>query len=187
MSGQRHIGGSLCSDSLRAADREDQPALDLVAEGGTQIVWEDRWHEEEIFANRLSFYLLAQSFLVFSAVTATLSSGAASRWLPVALTVDLAGLVLTLVFWYAFTENLRRLDALKEIVAEGSPEIGIPGYREIGAIRTAHHERRSQRGLPFPLTILPRWSPSWWLANGIPALLGLMWIALIAAAIGNAA
>jgi hypothetical protein len=182
------MGTSLSArDSIGEGEREDQPALDLVAAGGPQIVWEDRWHEEEIFANRLSFYLVAQSFLVFSAVAATLSSDAASRWLPLALIVDLAGLILTLVFWYALTENLRRLDALKEIVAEGNPEIGISGYREIGAIRTAHHERRSQRALPFPLSILPRWSPSWWLAHGIPGLLGSMWIALITTAIVAAA
>ena len=179
--------GSYGSNSVRETDREDQPALDPVAEGGTQIVWEDRWHEEELFVNRLSFYLLAQSFLVFAAVEATLSTVAASRWLPLALIIDLAGLILTLVFWYALTENLRRLDALKEIVAGGSPEVGIPGYREIGAIRTTHHERRSNRRLPFPLSILPRWSPSWWLAHGIPGLLGSMWVALIATAIVTAA
>lgn len=161
---------------------EDEPALNLVADGGTRIVWEDRWHEEEVFANRLSFYMLAQSFLVVGAVTATVSSVAATRWLPLALTIDLTGLLLTLVFWYAFTENLRRLEALKEIVAEGSRVIRVSGYREIGAIRTAHHERRSERGLP----ILPRWSPSYWLANGIPALLGAMWIGLLAAAIATA-
>ena len=179
----KNDSGSSDSDSVRETDREDQPALDLVAEGGTQLVWEDRWHEEEIFANRLSFYLLAQSFLVFAAVEATLSSDAASRWLPLALIIDLAGLILTLVFWYALTENLRRLDALKGIVAAGSASVGIRGYREIGAIRMAHHERRSQRPLPFPLSILLRWSPSWWLAHGIPALLGCMWIALIAAGV----
>ena len=166
---------------------EDQPALGLIAEGGTQIVWEDRWHEEEIFANRLSFYILAQSFLVAAAVTATLSGEATSRWLPVALIIDLAGLGLTIVFWYALTENLRRLDALKEIVAEGSREISVRGYREIAAIRTTHHERRAQRGLPFPLSILPSRSPSWWLAHGIPILLGSAWVALIAVAIVTAA
>lgn len=187
MTGERDVSGPSGSDSVGETDRDDQPALDLVAEGGTQIVWEDRWHEEEIFANRLSFYLLAQSFLVFAAVEATLSSDAASRWLPVAVIIDLAGLILTLVFWYALTENLRRLDALKDIVAEGSAEVGISGYREIRAIRSAHHERRSQRGLPFPLSILLTRSPSWWLAHGIPALLGSMWIALIAAAIVTAA
>ena len=175
--------GSSGSDSVRETAREDRPERDLVAEGGTQIIWEDRWHEEEIFANRLSFYLLAQSFLVFAAVEATLSTDAASRWLPLALIIDLAGLILTLVFWYALTENLRRLDALKAIVAEGSAEVGVPGYREIGAIRAAHHERRSTRGLPFPLSILRSSSPSWWLAHGIPGLLGSMWIALIATAI----
>jgi hypothetical protein len=47
------------------------------------------------------------------------------------------------VFWYALTENLRRLDALKELVAEGSRELGVRGYREIRVIRTAHHERRA--------------------------------------------
>ena len=64
---------------------------------------------------------------------ATLSSDATSRWLPVALTIDLAGLVLTIVFWYALSENLRRLDALKEIVSEGSREIGVRGYKEIAS------------------------------------------------------
>lgn len=186
MTRERHFSGLPLSDSVVVADREDQPALDLVAEGGLQIVWEDRWHEEEIFANRLSFYLLAQSFLVFSAVAATVSGVAASRWLPLALIVDLSGLILTLMFWYALTENLRRLDALKTIVAEGSPELGVRGYREIGAIRTAHHDSRSHRALPFPLSILPKWSPSWWLAHGIPALLGSMWIALITTAIVTA-
>jgi hypothetical protein len=158
----------------------------MIAEGGTRIVWEDRWHEEEIFANRLSFYILAQSFLIAAAVTATLSSDASSRWLPVALTIDLSGLVLTIVFWYALTENLRRLDTLKDLVAEGSRELGVRGYREIGVVRTAHHARRARRGLPFPLSVFPRWSPSWWLAHGIPILLGGTWIALIAVAIVTA-
>jgi hypothetical protein len=168
------------------AGGEDQPAEDLIGEGGTGIVWEDRWHEEEIFANRLSFYILAQSFLIAAAVMATLSSAAASRWLPVALTIDLTGLVLTSVFWYALTENLRRLDVLKELVAEGSRELGVRGYREIRVVRTSHHEHRARRGLPFPLSILPRWSPSWWLAHGIPVLLGGTWIALIVVAIVTA-
>jgi hypothetical protein len=182
------VGDWESSSSLpqSGAGGDDPPAEDVIAEGGTRIVWEDRWHEEEIFANRLSFYILAQSFLIAAAVTATLSSDASSRWLPVALTIDLAGLVLTIVFWYALTENLRRLDTLKELVAEGSSELGVHGYREIGAVRTTHHERRAQRGLPFPLSILPRWSPSWWLAHGIPILLGGTWIALIAVAIVTA-
>lgn len=185
MSDEMPISGRPKSASLAESDnpREDQPAPERAAEGGTQIVWEDRWHEEEIFANRLSFYMLAQSFLVVAAVTATLSSDATYRWLPVALTIDLAGLVVTVVFWYAFTENLRRLDALKEIVSEGSAEIGVRGYKQIGAIRAAHHEARSRRGLP----ILPRWSPSWWLAHGIPIFLGSMWIGLIVEAIVTAA
>ena len=185
MSGEMHIRGQPNSESFAGSENplEDQSARERAAEGGTQVVWEDRWHEEEIFANRLSFYILAQSFLVVAAVTATLSSVATSRWLPVALTIDLTGLVVTVVFWYAFTENLRRLDALKEIVSEGSAEIGVRGYREIGAIRAAHHEGRSRRRLP----VLPRLSPSWWLAHGIPIFLGSMWIGLIVEAIVTAA
>jgi hypothetical protein len=185
MSGDMHISGRPNSGSLSEAENphHDQPALELVAEGGTEIVWEDRWHEEEIFANRLSFYILAQSFLVVAAVMATVSGARTSRWLPVALTVDLTGLVVTVVFWYAFSESLRRLDALKEIVSEGSREIGVRGYKEIRAVRAAHHEGRRRRDLP----ILPRWSPSWWLAHGIPIFLGTMWIALLVEAIVMAA
>jgi len=176
--------GSRPESEIRGADR---PSQELTAEGGTQIVWEDRWHEEEIFANRLSFYILAQSFLVVAGVTATLSTDATSRWLPVALTIDVTGLALTIVFWYALTENLRRLDALKQIVAVGSPDIAVTGYKEIGAIRMVHHERRAQRRLPFPLSVLPTQSPSWWLAHWIPIFLGCTWLALIAVAIVTAA
>jgi hypothetical protein len=184
ITGEMHLSGRPNSDSLAESETrpEDQPAPEPAAERGAQIVWEDRWHEEEIFANRLSFYILAQSFLVVAAVTATLSSVATHRWLPVALTIDLTGLVVTVVFWYALSENLRRLDALKEIVSEGSAEIGVPGYKEIGAIRTAHHDARSRRRLP----ILPRWSPSGWLAHGVPSFLGTMWIVLIVEAIVTA-
>jgi hypothetical protein len=181
-------GDSESSSSLpqSGSGAEEQLLEELIAEGGTAIVWEDRWHEEEIFANRLSFYILAQSFLLAAAVAATLSSDKAWRWLPVALTIDVAGLALTVVFWYALTENLSRLDVLKDLVAEGSHELGVRGYREIGVVRAAHHERRARRRLPFPLSILPRWSPSWWLANGIPILVGATWIVLIVVAIATA-
>ena len=132
---------------------EDQPTGDLAVEGGTQILWEDRWHEEEIFANRLSFYILAQSFLVAAAVSATLSTNAASRWLPVAVTIDLVGLLLTIVFWYALTENLRRLDALKEIVAEGSRELGVQASERSGpsgrrTLNAARNDACSSRSRP---------------------------------------
>ncbi len=167
------------SEAHRADDLED----DLIADGGTRIVWEDRWQEEQIFANRLSFFILAQSFLVVAAVTATLSSESTSRWLPVALVIDLVGVGLSAVFWYALTENLRRLDTLKAIVAEGSREARVRGYREIGAVRAAHHRLRAQRRLPVPLSVLPRWSPTWWLANGIPVLFGATWIALVVIAL----
>jgi hypothetical protein len=99
--------------------------------------------------------------------------------------IDLVGLGLTAVFWYALTENLRRLDTLKAIVAEGGREAGVRGYREIGAVRAAHHELRSQRRLPFPLSLLPRWSPTWWLANGIPVVFGAAWVALIVIAVAT--
>jgi hypothetical protein len=185
MSNNMHSSGQTRnSDTIAECENspEYQRGLEPTVEGGTQIVWEDRWHEEEIFANRLSFYVVAQSFLVVAAVAATLSSDATYRWLPIAVTIDLTGLVVTVVFWYALTENLRRLDALKQIVSEGSTEIGTRGYKEIRAIRAAHHAGRSRRRFP----ILPRWSPSWWLANGIPAFLGIMWISLIVEAIVSA-
>jgi uncharacterized membrane protein len=173
---------SLPSRSEPAGPDSDRLPQENVTTGGVSIVWEDRWHEEEIFANRLSFYILAQSFLLAASVTATLSASATSRWLPVALAIDLAGLALTVIFWYALTENLRRLEALKNIVAEGSVDLDVAGYREIGAIRAIHHERRAQRRLPFPLAVLPRQSPTWWLAHS-PVLIGFMWLTLLAVSI----
>ena len=75
---------------------------------------------------------------------------------------------------------------MKGIVAEGSREIGVAGYAEVGAVRTVHHERRALRRLPFPLSVLPRSSPTWWLAHGIPVLFGAPWLALIGLAIATA-
>jgi hypothetical protein len=99
MSGERHTDRPNLDRLAGSEDPlEDNPAVELAAEGGTQIVWEDRWHEEEVFANRLSFYILAQSFLVVAAVTATLSSVATHRWLPVAVTIDVTGLAVTVIF-----------------------------------------------------------------------------------------
>jgi hypothetical protein len=138
------VGDSESSSSLPQSEAggEDQLTEDMIAEGGTRIVWEDRWHERR-----------------------SLRTGFRSTSSP---------------------KNPRRLDTLKELVAEGSRELGVRGYREIGVVRTAHHERRARRGSRLPLSILSGWSPSWWLAHGIPLLLGSAWIALIAVAIVTA-
>ena len=176
-------------DKTRCDDTTAEPkgGGDLVVAGGTEVAWQHRWYEEQIFANRLSFYMLAQSFLVIAAVTATLSGLSLTRWLPVALTIDITGLMLTLIFWYVFTENLRMLTTLKELVDHGSEKIGVYGYEEIGKLREDHSERRRQRHLLFPFTILRAWSPSTWLASGISILFGIMWVTLIGITIATAA
>jgi hypothetical protein len=157
---EMRLGDSESSGSLpqSGSGGEDQPAVDLITEGGTRIVWEDRWHEEEIFANRLSFYILAQSFFVAAALTATLSSDAASRWLPVALTIDLAGLLLTVVFWYTLTENLRRLDALKELVACQVPGRGVRGSAFISSVMRVAAQAGWSSGTSCSVSF--RWSRS---------------------------
>jgi hypothetical protein len=142
-----------------------------TADARRDAVWEYRWYEEQIYSNRLSYYMLAQSFLVIAAVTATVSSAPASRWRPAALAVDAIGLTLTVLFWYLLTENARMLNLLKVDVERRYPSVQM--------LRAKQMEERSTRR-PRPLFRAFRiLSPSMWLSSGISFVLGGLWIALI--------
>jgi hypothetical protein len=145
------------------------------ADASRDAIWEYRWYEEQIYSNRLSYYVLAQSFLVIAAVSATVSSAPASRWRPAALAVDASGLLLTLLFWYLLTENVRMLNLLKADV-EGR-------YPSVRALRKSQMDERLARRPASLFRAFRLLSPSMWLSTGISILLGGLWVALIVIAV----
>lgn len=90
-------------------------------------------HEEDVFSDRMSFFLLAESILiaVSAAVSNTLAGLHSAHHLVrvevfcLAISLDLAGLALTLIFWFIFNMNANglailteRLKALDEMYAD---------------------------------------------------------------------
>lgn len=79
-------------------------------------------HEEDVFSDRMSFFLLAQSILiaVSAAVSNTLAGLHSAHHLVrlevfgLAVSLDLAGLALTLIFWFIFNMNSSGLAILTE-------------------------------------------------------------------------
>jgi hypothetical protein len=154
----------------------DEARVDAVTSGAKadasrDAVWEYRWYEEQIYSNRLSYYVLAQSFLVIAAVTATVSPVPASRWRPAALAVDTIGLTLTILFWYLLTENVRMLNLLKADVEQR--------YPSIGALRESQMQERLARRPRLVFRGFRVLSPSMWLSAGISLILGSLWIVLL--------
>ncbi len=177
----------MSGDQQPTSQQAHQPARttisDLVAtRRRVRVAWEHRWYEEQVFANRLSFYMLAQSFLVIGAVTATVSSVSIGRWFPVSMAIDATGLLLTLIFWYVLTENFRMLTLLKDFTETKPMKLGVADYEDLRQIRDEHLDLRRKRHLP----LLPKASPSAWLASGISILFGVMWAALAGVAIALA-
>jgi|SRR5665213_1487047 len=154
--------------------RADAPTAGDGADASRDAIWEYRWYEEQIYSNRLSYYMLAQSFLVVAAVTATVSSVPESRWRPAALAVDAIGLALTVLFWYVLTENVRMLNLLK-----GDVERRYPSIATLRADQMKERMARRPRRLFRLFWVL---SPSMWLSAGVSLLLGALWIVLLALA-----
>jgi hypothetical protein len=83
-------------------------------------LWNWATHEDDLLTTRVSVFLLAESILI--AVTATVVNTFAGlhsarhivriEVFALAIALDLAGLVLTLIFWYILTLNYRGLKVL---------------------------------------------------------------------------
>ncbi len=85
-------------------------------------LWSWVIHEDDVFSARMSLFLVAQSVLI--AVTAGISNTLAElhsahhavrvEVFGLAISLDLAGLALTLIFWCIFSMNSRGLAILTE-------------------------------------------------------------------------
>jgi hypothetical protein len=110
------------------------------SDGDKIRLWNWVMHEDNLLSTRISFFLLAQSILI--AVTAALVNTLVGlhgahhvvriEVFGLAISLDLAGAALTLMFWYIFNMNengliilTQRLQAIDEM------------YRELGKLRRA--------------------------------------------------
>jgi hypothetical protein len=80
------------------------------------------FHEDDLLAERVSFFLLAQSILVAVAASMlnTLANSSSGRHSPhaevlaIAIAIDVAGLSFSVVFWYVFRLNYENIGTIME-------------------------------------------------------------------------
>lgn len=135
-------------------------------------VWEYRLHEDNLFANRLSFYMLAQSFLVISEVTAITSSGATDMKRSLGYVIASLGLVLTGFFAFIFINQIRLLQLLLQTLREHAS-----GRNDHLQHIWTEYFRERQKNLGSRLVF--RRPPSQLMAYGVSLLFASMWIALL--------
>jgi hypothetical protein len=144
-------------------------------------IWNWVMHEDNLFSTRISFFLLAQSILI--AVTAALVNTLAGlrgahhfvriEVFGLAISLDLAGAALTLMFWYIFNMNengliilTQRLQAIDEI------------YRELGKLRRVERQNHW-----YFRTIFRENGPNVAIKNLLAPIVLFIWLAMLIFAI----
>jgi hypothetical protein len=140
-------------------------------------LWNWVMHEDNLLSTRISFFLLAQSILI--AVTAALVNTLAGlhgahhfvrvEVFGLAISLDLAGAALTLMFWYIFNMNengliilTQRLQAIDEM------------YRELGKLRRAERQNHW-----YFRTIFRRNGPNVAIKNLLAPIVLFIWLAML--------
>jgi len=118
-------------------------------------IWEHRLHEDTQFNQRLNFFLIAEAMLVVAAAQ-VLSSDTTRPWLGAGISA--VGLALTGV-WAAV--NQRQVKVMRHVQerAKGA----LPEFRK-------HYETR------------PKGHSTRWLSEGIPAIIAVIWVIILAEA-----
>ncbi len=145
---------------------------------GQQISESDRFwqffmHEDNLLATRVSFFLPAESILI--AVAASLintiaglshSSYAALRdeIFGLILTINLAGLALTLVFWYVFRLNFDNIGVYIEELKDNPIHVKVSKKRA--------ERKRAHR---YSNLVFRKRDINWLVANTLPAGLFFLW------------
>ncbi len=120
-------------------------------------VWEHKLHVEDIFYNRLNFFLVFESIFLSSVVSAAFTKLPSGKIVLIILTS--LGLVITFLWGYAQARQKYILDDLRAHL-----EVIAPEY-------DATHKRRDQ--VIWPLSSMSL------LTYLIPPLIGLVWITLL--------
>jgi LmbE family N-acetylglucosaminyl deacetylase len=123
-------------------------------------IWDHRLHEDSQFNQRLNFFLIAEAMLVVAAAQ-VLSSDTPRPWLGAGISA--VGLGLTVV-WMAV--NRRQIKIMRHI--QDRAKNALPEFRK-------HYETR------------PKGHSTRWLSDGIPVIIAVVWVIILAVAIGDLA
>jgi hypothetical protein len=122
-------------------------------------LWEHKLHVEDNFYNRLNFFLIFESLLLSSVVSAVFNTSPPLSGRAVLIIITCLGFLLTILWGYAQARQKYLLDDLRAYLRELLPE-----YQ-------ATHERRSQVKWPVSSMNL--------LTYLVPPLIGLVWVTLL--------
>ena len=139
-------------------------------------LWQMMWHEDNLLATRVSVFLVAESILVAVAATlintvAKLTHGSASlrpEMFGLTGSISLAGLILTLVFWYVLTLNYENVGALMNDLKVD--DIGL----EVLRMRA---QRRNDRW--YFRIIFRKKGMNWVIAHVLPLIFLFLWCIMI--------
>jgi hypothetical protein len=137
-----------------------------------KVLWDYYLHLDNLLASRLSYFMLAQSFLVIAAVTGTASTGSSVRIHVVTMTIEVVGLVLTGAMWYVFTDSVRYIRSLS---LEARRHSSL--FEDLGKL---HIDDRKTR---WVYRALMKHAPNQVLTTDLSVLLAAMWVVLIVVSI----
>ena len=127
-----------------------------ISQDALNRLWELGLHEDKAFNDRLNFFLVFES--VFLGVIASLANNATVNTLFIKI-IAIIGLLITFIWGYVQAKHKFIIDDMK---AQGR-EL-LPEYSDVA-------KRRRKSKFPFSVTSI--------LTYVIPALISLIWIALI--------
>ena len=182
-----HVGSTIYQTYHNVNPVEGIMARPKVPEaqiGFTEIdrLWEWTRHQDDLLATRVSVFLLAQSILI--AVTAALINTIANMKFgsahPVRLEVfvlvmvmSVAGLLLTLIFWYVFTLNFITIGALTDELDRHMYQVNPKNVRLRIKAEVTEHRRCHW----FYRVAFRQKGMNWMVVNVLPAIFLFLWLA----------
>jgi hypothetical protein len=119
-------------------------------------LWEFTLHEDGLFNERQSLFLVAESMLAVAYTTALVANNSA-----IALAIAVIALLITVMWMYVSARHARIVDLIQEKAKDTFPE-----YKKITA-------ERHFRWMPIPSRTV--------VTFGVPPVIGALWVVLLVA------
>jgi hypothetical protein len=152
----------------------DKPADAPIEEKDIGRLWEIFAHDDDLLAQRVAFFLVAESILIATAAslintTASLrpldQADVRAEMFSMSIVFILAGLGLTTIFWYIFRLNFDNIGASLELLRESSSIYAVLHQKQ-------SERRRSRRYLPRTFNVR---GMNWVTVNCLTAGLMVIW------------
>jgi hypothetical protein len=153
----------------------DKPVDTPIEDKDIGRLWEIFAHDDDLLAQRVAFFLVAESILIATAaslINATASLKSTGRvdvraeMFSLSTVFILAGLGLTAIFWYIFRLNFDNIGASLELLRESSSIYAVLHQKQ-------SERRRSRRYLPRTFN---EHGMNWVTVNCLTAGLMVIWI-----------